>query len=132
MKYVMQILLVLGVLGHTPSYAALTESEFNRAIKVFEKTSAKVAKKFLRKQKFISINGMWEKEISNYYVGATPIRNDDGSGSVDIGGWLARLPSATQDSIDFVLCHEVGHLVTKSQYPSERLADNFAIRKCRL
>lgn len=131
MKYVLQIFFVLGVFGFTPLHAALTESEFNHAIKTFERSSAKVAKKYLRKQNFIPINGMWEKEITNFSMGATPIRHADGTGHVNIGGWLARFPTATIDSIDFILCHEVGHLAVKShQYPSERLADDFAIRNC--
>jgi hypothetical protein len=111
--------------------AQLTEREFLAATENFEaKHSLLIVRKFLPRQSYIPVTTYWEKEVKDYPAGAwTSTRN--GSVYLTIAGWVARLPGAKADDVDFTLCHEVGHQVaSRSGIALERAADTFAVRDC--
>lgn len=114
-----------------PTFAQLSEVEFLKATQKFESTdSPLIAREFLPRQSYISVKTYWNKEVKDYPAGAWTSTHA-GSVYVTIAGWVARLPGASQDDVDFTLCHEIGHQVaSKTGIALERAADTFAVRDC--
>ncbi len=124
-------LLFLVLLFPLMARAQLTEAEFLKATQNFEaRHSLLIAREFLPRQSIIPVTTFWKKEVKDYPAGAwTSTQN--GSVFVTIAGWVVRLPGASSDDVDFILCHEVGHQVaSRSGLAIERAADTFAVRDC--
>ncbi len=118
-----------------PALAALTEVEFLTAIRNFEVASSRLTAVYLPKQSYVPVNHYWSYDWKDYALGATPSLGPNREAMIEIAGWVARIPQADADAIDFVLCHEMGHHLTPPPQPAqyyaiERFVDDFAIRRC--
>jgi hypothetical protein len=120
---------VILIMVSSSASAALSEPEFLATIQRFETDSTVLARKFFPRQEFIPVKPLWAAELKDYPSGAMPTRGRREEAEITIAGWVARLPSANSDAIDFVFCHEVGHHVSR-RLPTERTADDFAAREC--
>ena len=114
--------------------ADVTETDFNEAVKQFVLRSQTLTKEYHPKKLALKASPDWSATRGTYPWGAGLVSDSSGAWIIQIAGWLAREPLATQDAMDFVMCHELGHVASVNQWQPgvniELLADDFAARSC--
>lgn len=127
----MKVLLLLTLISVSASASSLTERVFNRAI---DRVESAYKEEFSKKNLTLSINRKWKSDDAIAY--ASQIGN---SALISISGGFRRFDYFDENSIIFVVCHEVGHFLggsPKNHDPKHKLlsvegqADYFATAKC--
>jgi hypothetical protein len=129
----MKMLLLIGLLTNSIyAFAQLNEAQFHEEVANFISHSGGLTDAYNKNKRPLKIQEMWEATPETYSRGAGIHSEDDGTWVVELTGYVARAPLSTPDTLDFVMCHEIGHVNTMDYpgYDNEAKADDFAARTC--